>query len=100
MEKLFIVVYWNKDRWRLWSDGIFTERRLADNYAEIAQINDTNPKYDFFVVECPSPRATLALIDVTQPITATVNQPQSEEWNRPVKSYEEPLRGQHESANA
>ena len=95
MEKLFIVVYWNKDRWCVRPDGIFTERRLADNYAEIARINDTNPKYDFFVVECPSPRATLALIDVTQPITATVNQPQSEEWNRPVKSYEHPTDHAH-----
>ena len=30
-----------------------------------------------------------------QPITATVNQPQSEEWNRTVKSYEDPLDHAH-----
>jgi hypothetical protein len=36
--------------------------------------------------------ATLAVV---QPITATVNQPQSEEWNRPVKSYEDPLDHAH-----
>lgn len=29
-------------------------------------------------------------IPVCQPITATVNQPTSEEWNPPLKSYEDP----------
>jgi len=34
------------------------------------------------------------LVEV-RPITATVNQPQSEEWNRPVKSYEDLLDHAH-----
>ena len=59
MASLFIVVYRDRDKWKLRSDGIFTERRVADNYAEIARINDYSPKYEFFVVECPVP-GTLA----------------------------------------
>ena len=52
IEHLFIVVYRESNgQWRAKSDGIFTERRVADNFKEICQLRDTEPKYEYFVVE-------------------------------------------------
>jgi hypothetical protein len=49
-EKLYIVVHGIRNgQWR--SDEVFTERRLADNHAEIKSLLDSEPKWEYFVVE-------------------------------------------------
>ena len=49
MEHYYIVVQIDKDR--LTPKSMYTEKRLADNHAEILRINDTPPLYEYKVLE-------------------------------------------------
>ena len=57
MEPVFVVI--SKDtHGTLRSYEVFTERRLADNFAEIKRTLDTEPKWEYFVIEGTVPEAT------------------------------------------
>ena len=50
MEHLFVVAHRiSNGKYR--PDAVYTERRVAENHKEILNIQDTDPKWEYFVLE-------------------------------------------------
>ena len=74
------------------TDALTIELRIARN--SVCQIVEPAKPAVYKCEPLLTDEEEAALVEV-RPITATVNQPQSEEWNRPVKSYEHPTDHAH-----
>ena len=79
MEPVFVVI--SKDSYgKLRPCEVFTERRLADNFAEIKRSLDTTPTWEYFVIEGTMPETHDQRIQSPK---------------EPVKSYEHPIDHAH-----